>query len=168
MKYNFTSMILLLSFRKSNFIGFSLQGKQDCATMSSVLFSIRQRTSEAIRHGAPMYNSGNISGCEKIYMNLQQEIISDCEKNITSSNKDQNSKNLLINTHKIMKNIKLLPSDGVNVSKSNSDKNAWALRNGLDKILLYLEQNQSKSIENIIYKILFKVFYLKLLITKVI
>ena len=101
-------------------------------------------------------------------MNLQQEIISDCEKNITSSNKDQSSKNMLINTHKIMKNIKLLPSDGVNVSKSNSDKNAWALRNGLDKILLYLDQNQSKSIENNIYKILFKVFSLKILITKVI
>jgi len=50
---------------------------------------------------------------------------------------------MLINTHKIMKNIKLLPSDGVNVSKSNSDKNAWALRNGLDKILLYLDQNQT-------------------------
>ena len=94
-----------------------------------------------------MYDNGNISGCENIYMNLQQEIISDCEKNLASSNKNQSSRNLVIGTHKIMTDIKLLPSDGINISKSNSDKNALALKKGLDKILLYLDENQSKSVE---------------------
>ena len=86
-----------------------LYEKQDYATMSSVLSSIHQRTSEAIKLGATMYDNGNISGCENIYMNLQQEIISDCEKNLASSNKNQSSRNLVIGTHKIMTDIKLLP-----------------------------------------------------------
>jgi len=117
--------------------------------MNSVLSSIRKRCSDAIRRGAPMYNKGNIAECERIYMNLRQEIISDCEKNFNSPNQDQPPDYELLKTYDIMKGIKLKPSDRSNETRSNTDQNAWALRRGLDEILVNLEQyNEPESQPN--------------------
>ena len=108
--------------------------------MHSVLSSIRKKCSDAIRRGAPMYNNGNIAECERIYMNLRQELISDCEKHINSPNQDQPPDYELLKTYDTMKGIKLKSSDGSNETRSIADQNAWALRKGLDEILVNLEQ----------------------------
>ena len=108
--------------------------------MHSVLSSIRKKCSDAIRRGAPMYNNGNIAECERIYMNLRQELISDCEKHINSPNQDQPPDYELLKTYDTMKGIKLKPSDRSNETRSIADQNAWALRKGLDEILVNLEQ----------------------------
>ena len=115
--------------------------------MSCLLFSIRERTNDAIRRGAPIYNKGNIVECERIYMNLRQEIISDCVKNKSASKREsKHDKNIQI-IQEILENVTLLPSDKKNVKKSSSDQNAWALRRSLDKILdLLILQSSEKSL----------------------
>ena len=75
-------------------------------------------------------------------MNLQQEIISYCEGFMSLGKEDQNLKRILIKTCNIMKSIKLLPSDEINLTRSNADKNADKIEKGLKMSLKYLDSIQ--------------------------
>ena len=100
-------------------------------TSHNMQIEIRKDIMSAIEKGAPMYNKGNIVGCEKHYMNLLTSMLDSSDKRYSSL------KYSLPRIHQHLQITKgnLRPSDNSNLRNSVSDKNAWELRRCFDGIL---------------------------------
>ena len=100
-------------------------------TSHNMQLEIRKDIMSAIDKGAPMYNKGNIVGCEKHYMNLLTSMLD------SSDRRYSNLKYSLPRIHQHLQITKgnLRPSDNSNLRNSVSDKNAWELRQCFDGIL---------------------------------
>ena len=111
------------------------------ASSHQMLNSIQKEITFAIQKGAPLYNSGDIVGCEMIYIDLFTAMLD------PSSGKFHNLKLYLPNVHKNLMDTKekLEQSDNSNARNSTSDKNAWKLRNCFDSILEIKRDNNDQN-----------------------
>ncbi len=96
-----------------------------------MLLRIKKEIRSTIRKSAPIYNNGNIVGCEKVYTNLLNAMLD------PSNSRFPNLKSNLPRIHQQLLNTKenLLQSDNSNVRTSTSDSNAWKLRHCFDRIV---------------------------------
>ena len=88
-----------------------------------------------------MYNKGNIVGCEEVYKNVMNMMLNHFDKSYP------NPKSSLPKIYKqlLITKSNLLPSDGINVRNSMSDKNAWMLRHCFDEIIELIEKKTKQT-----------------------
>eukprot|EP00193_Tetraselmis_chui_P008761 CAMPEP_0177764282 /NCGR_PEP_ID=MMETSP0491_2-20121128/7318_1 /TAXON_ID=63592 /ORGANISM="Tetraselmis chuii, Strain PLY429" /LENGTH=286 /DNA_ID=CAMNT_0019280439 /DNA_START=106 /DNA_END=966 /DNA_ORIENTATION=+ len=84
---------------------------------ASSLAAIKKRVAGAIQIGAPLYNSGNVAGCETVYRETYASLLASPD------------------VMQLTRVSKVLTAQMDKLEEGEVNKNAWALRDGFDAIL---------------------------------
>eukprot|EP00873_Tetraselmis_striata_P026413 jgi/Tetstr1/446677/TSEL_003616.t1 len=84
---------------------------------AAAMVAVKKRVASAIQKGVPLYNDGNVAGCEKVYLETYAALLEDPE------------------CQQLERVTELLTAQMDTLEADRPDMNAWQLRHGFDAIM---------------------------------